>query len=195
MTGSVRLPLTVRRPLLQDLTLDKAMIARDLLGESDLSTDGDGEPAAKRPCRAPPEPGQPADEPGWRRSVSVGSEHQAELPALRRRPAARGDRDRLLWAPGRLPETEVERFQRRLRPAVVSAVARPAAAPDPPHRQPDHEQVPSLAGRVGAGRGLRSSGEGRMCGPVCVFDLESGIATMLLPCFAGMQVMIDARVV
>ena len=132
------------------------MIARDLLGESDLPADGDGEPAAKRPCRAPPESGQPADEPGWRKSVSVGREHQAELPALRRRPVpALRDRERLLWTPGRLPELEVERFQRRLRPAVVSAAARPAAAPDPPHRQPDHEQVRGLAGWAGTVRGLR----------------------------------------
>ena len=152
-------------PPFQDLTLDKAMIARDLLGECDLPADCDGEPAAKRPCRAPPEPPlplplaeDPCDELSWRKSVSVGAAHQAELPPLRppsgRRRAARPG-DRLLWDPSRLPEPEVERFQRRLRPTVVSAAA-PAYRP-PPRHLPDHEQVRPVPSRTGGRLWIRGS--------------------------------------
>ncbi|KAF0294938.1 Mesoderm induction early response protein 1 [Amphibalanus amphitrite] len=124
----------------QDLTLDKALIGRELLGECDPPDDGDDEPPAKRPCLASVAD-EPADDTVWRKTASVGPEFQAELPALR--PAAHRRRsrpDRLVWDPSRLPEHEVERYQRRLRPAVVSA-APPPAAPRPARRQPDHEQA------------------------------------------------------
>ncbi|XP_037076858.1 mesoderm induction early response protein 2-like [Pollicipes pollicipes] len=74
----------------QDLTLDKAVIARDLLGEFEPSGwDGEAEPALLRPERAPPEP-SPPPAPLWRKPVPLG----------------------------RLAEREVERYQRRLRPAA-----------------------------------------------------------------------------
>ena len=79
--------------------------------------------------------------------MSVGADHQAELPALRPASSRRRARpDRLLWDPSRLPEHEVERYQRRLRPAVVSAVPAPAA-PRPTRHLPDHEQVRLPAGQ------------------------------------------------